>query len=115
MLAAVTLQGTVRPQIFLAMEVMGLSRDFVSLHCKKCGFTLDASKVYHWLRQGSGAARSWDEILTLLMPQGGGQDFSLGLLFPSNAPCFNNAGWRLPSLELHLRPQAEKRKKNLDS
>lgn len=83
MLAAVTLQGTVRPQIFLAMEVMGLSRDFVSLHCKKCGFTLDASKVYHWLRQGSGAARSWDEILTLLMPQGGGQDFSLGLLSQS--------------------------------
>lgn len=40
MLAAVTLQGTVRPQIFLAMELMGLSRDFVSLHCKKCGFTL---------------------------------------------------------------------------
>lgn len=35
--------------------------------------------------------------------------------FPSNAPCFNNAGLALPSLELHLRPQAEKRKKNLDS
>lgn len=40
MLAGVTLQGTVRPQISLAMEVMGLNRDFVSLHCKKCGFTL---------------------------------------------------------------------------
>lgn len=80
-MAGVTLQGTVKCSISLAMELTGAEQEFFSHGTvRNVDLPFDASKVYCWLRQGSGAARPWDEILTLLMPQAGDQDFSLGLL-----------------------------------
>lgn len=62
MLAGVTLQGTVGPQISSAMELIRLKKDFISLRShmpvRNMDLPFDAAKVRCWLRQSSRAARA---------------------------------------------------------